>query len=278
MGAVVAVSGRQYDRATIVRALGLIDEGQSCREVGLDMGITGTTVAVWHKKRLADPSLSWMPQERPPVAGAKHGTTSGYYTSRCRCRPCRDAASERQRDYDRARILGLGSSLVSAVGTTRRIRALYALGWSSDHIAEACGMSANAVRVTTRNSKVTRDKEQRIRKAYDQLSMKVGPHRHLASMARNLGYAPPLAWDDDHIDDPSARPDSPNTTEQYARLLPSDKALLVAEVNRRGILAVAEKYGSTKGAVNKALKRAGYRAVTHNGGKDEHPIYRKDAA
>jgi hypothetical protein len=36
--------------------------------------------------------------------------------------------------------------------------------------------------------------------------MRPGPSHRTRARARALGYAPPLAWDDDAIDDPSAQP------------------------------------------------------------------------
>lgn len=41
---------------------------------------------------------------------------------------------------------------------------------------------------------------------YDRLSMTPGPSAHTAGWAAKRGYAPPLAWDEDSIDDPAARP------------------------------------------------------------------------
>ena len=49
---------------------------------------------------------------------------------------------------------------------------------------------------------VTLDAHDRIADAYDELSMRQGP----SVRNRRLGYPPPLAWDDETIDDPRARP------------------------------------------------------------------------
>jgi hypothetical protein len=254
------VTGVWFDAATITRALALVDEGTSFKAVGREIGAADTTVHVWHHKRLADPSLSWMPTDQA-IPGARHGTTEGYYTDRCRCRPCRDAVAARQRTYDRARMLGHGGRTVPGVGTARRIRALYALGWTSDHIAEVAGMTGNAVRVTTRNARVTRDKERRIKRAYDELSMRLGPSRHLASQARARGYMPPLAWDDDTIDDPGAHPNLGTKVSGYGTRKLPDGERLAAEVNGASVAAVADRYQVGRRSIGKALRRAGYRAV-----------------
>ncbi|WP_295694431.1 hypothetical protein, partial [Lapillicoccus sp.] len=46
-----------------------------------------------------------------------------------------------------------------------------------------------------------------VRQVYDRLSMTPGPSPTARARAAARGYAPPLAWDDDTIDDPRALPD-----------------------------------------------------------------------
>ena len=41
---------------------------------------------------------------------------------------------------------------------------------------------------------------------YDELCMTPGPSKIAAAKARHMGFAPPLAWDETTIDDPTATP------------------------------------------------------------------------
>lgn len=97
------------------------------------------------------------------------------------------------------------TGVVPAAGTTRRIRALLALGWPHSSISADCGHHTDVL-LAQRRASVTVRTAQDIRTTYDRLSMTVGPSRRTANAAARLGYAPPLAWDDDTIDDPTAAP------------------------------------------------------------------------
>ncbi|MFF9787111.1 hypothetical protein [Streptomyces nigrescens] len=97
---------------------------------------------------------------------------------------------------------------VPSVGAVRRIQALYALGHFNQRIAEAAGLSrcfiidlANEKRAT-----LAIERDAGVRRAYDQLSMTVGKSPKTRLYAESKGWVPPLAWDDDAIDDPSAVP------------------------------------------------------------------------
>lgn len=168
-------------------------------------------------------------------------------------------------------------SLVDATGTIRRVRALIALGWRHKDLKAETGLATNVLAHRTGGT-VHRDTADKVADVYDKLSMRLGPSDTNRTRAATRGYAPPLAWDDHDIDDPAARPARPpDKRDRAIRSLPDDRALLAAEVNRDGVTVVADRYGVTVGAVNRALARAGYRAVTR---ADQHqlPVYRKAAA
>jgi transcriptional regulator with XRE-family HTH domain len=171
---------------------------------------------------------------------------------------------------------------INVIGTQRRIQAMLALGWSTYAIADRVGKSQARVWEwsTGRRLYVTPATDEAIRRVYDELSMKPGPSDTTRRRAARLRYAPPLAWDDHDLDNPDAKPARPPDKRSDAiRRLPDNRALLAAEVNQHGVTVVAQRYGVTPGTVNKALARAGYRAVTRNNHSNgEHPVYRKDAA
>ena len=94
---------------------------------------------------------------------------------------------------------------VPATGTVRRLQALAALGWDPALLAARAGLDWAAVR---RAPVVAAGSAMLLARAYDRLSMTPAPAgprtaRVAASAARHR-WAPPLAWDDEHLDDPAA--------------------------------------------------------------------------
>jgi transcriptional regulator with XRE-family HTH domain len=106
---------------------------------------------------------------------------------------------------------GAPGSIVDGTGTARRIRALAAIGWSLTQQANRIGWAVqNYARMTDTVWPVTVATARLIADLYDELSMTPAPAGYSATrtqrMALDKGWAPPLAWDDDEIDDPKASP------------------------------------------------------------------------
>lgn len=101
-----------------------------------------------------------------------------------------------------------------AVGLQRRVRALSRLGWTGAQIAAAGGMDPRQVSylLQCRTTDATRKTVRQVMKAYDALSMRPGPSRISERRAAAKGWPPPLAWDDDTIDDPTASPSTGRST------------------------------------------------------------------
>lgn len=96
---------------------------------------------------------------------------------------------------------------VDGTGTYRRLEALQWLGWPLAEIARRLGLKPNTLTtLRSRGEPVSYRVAQAMAALYEELSGRPGPSRMTATKARKRGYAPPLAWDDDTIDDPSARP------------------------------------------------------------------------
>lgn len=97
---------------------------------------------------------------------------------------------------------------VPSLGAVRRIRALYALGHFNHVIAAEAGISRDAVCALAGGKwptiKVAMDDG--VRAAYDKLSMATGTSGKTRCWAEKHGWAPPLAWDEDAIDDPNGMP------------------------------------------------------------------------
>lgn len=143
-----------------------------------------------------------------PVARHTHGTVGAYQKDVCRCFPCRI-------EHSRARASGSVADVdvfVSPTGTQRRIQALHAIGWSESDIAARVGSTKQWIhqlrRWPRKRGLISRTAAQ-IADIYDDLWDQTPTARN-AQRTRNWaernGFAPPLAWDDDTIDDPAAKP------------------------------------------------------------------------
>lgn len=143
----------------------------------------------------------------------RHGHARGYYAG------CRDACCRRAHALDmklgRLRKAEGRPRAVPVLGPQRRVMALMALGWTTQDIANAAGMSHRAkVSQILHGQKgrparwITRTTEAKITAAYELLSMRIPPHTRARARTRTIatrrGYHPPLAWDD--IDDPNEQP------------------------------------------------------------------------
>jgi DNA-binding XRE family transcriptional regulator len=144
----------------------------------------------------------------------RHGTTAGHKAHRRdgekACAPCVAAKTR----YEKSRTV-YGARMVPAIGTRRRIQALMAMGHSGTVIAQALGVTAQAVhKIETGTSpSVFAATAERVAEAYERLCMTLptGYHRNrVRNRAARLGYAPPLAWD--NIDDPGERPNRGSDT------------------------------------------------------------------
>lgn len=123
--------------------------------------------------------------------------------------------NERMYPYIAAAILAvqprevLPRHLVDATGTRRRMRALVALGWSFREQALNAGIAVDPYRRSAGVGGVRLATARMVGDVYDRLSM-VRPDGRAAGWSRQFahrcGWFPPLAWDDDRIDDPDALP------------------------------------------------------------------------
>lgn len=96
---------------------------------------------------------------------------------------------------------------VDPTGTRRRIQALAWMGWPAAEVAVRAGTTPATLRtLILPHRRPSVALARRVARVYDELSMVPGPSAAAASKARGLGFAPPLAWDDETIDDPQARP------------------------------------------------------------------------
>lgn len=108
---------------------------------------------------------------------------------------------------------------VSALGTARRLQALSALGWPLAVQAQHAGLDASNLSKIARGARLGAypGTEHAVRELYDKLSATPGPSDEIRQDARERGWVPPLAWDEDPVDDdgnPTNHIDNPDAVPQ----------------------------------------------------------------
>lgn len=172
---------------------------------------------------------------------------------------------------------------VNSTGTHRRVQALVYVGWSQQHLANRIGMNrANFFKLMLA-AEVTVGTAKKIRVLYDELWNVTPPrstHAERSSYTRSRkhaaahGWLPPLAWDDDSIDDPDAEPyrdryvsaadrgiDEIAVAEairgRAVHLTPGERAEAVRRLTERGCSAalIAERLHTTERTVTRRRAR-----------------------
>ena len=96
-------------------------------------------------------------------------------------------------------------AFVPAIGARRRLQALLALGHRHRHCDLTARLGFSSDRVLSHPGQLISQRTYvSVAALYVDLWDVPGPSPGTATRARRLGYAPPMAWDDDAIDDPAA--------------------------------------------------------------------------
>jgi hypothetical protein len=107
-------------------------------------------------------------------------------------------------------------AVIDATGTRRRIQALAAAGWPSNAIHQHINhITHKAVERLRASQRVTARTARAARDFYNQVSEQTAEDHGVTpwvaartrTYATKYEWAPPIAWDDDTIDDPTAQPD-----------------------------------------------------------------------
>jgi transcriptional regulator with XRE-family HTH domain len=95
---------------------------------------------------------------------------------------------------------------IDSTGSLRRLRALHAIGWTQTEIARRIGWTTQNLNryFITKPAMINRGTAVAIGRVFDQLQLIPGPSQRSRNHARRNNWAPPLAWDEDTIDDPDA--------------------------------------------------------------------------
>ncbi|MGW1135642.1 hypothetical protein [Streptomyces griseoluteus] len=104
---------------------------------------------------------------------------------------------------------------VDPTGTHRRLQALMAIGWPQLRLGPHIGRHPVYVNALLNQPNIYGTTAMAVATAYDRLwnqdprqhGVKTGTWKKVVGVARTHGWAPPGAWDDDTIDDPTAQPE-----------------------------------------------------------------------
>lgn len=99
---------------------------------------------------------------------------------------------------------------IPAFGTTRRLQALVAFGYSQSDLCHRLGItdSNGSCLFTGRRTSVTAATARNVETLFAELQLTPGPNGQARTRGKQHGWALPMAWDEDTIDDPDAVPDS----------------------------------------------------------------------
>ena len=116
---------------------------------------------------------------------------------------------------------------VPNIGARRRLQALMAIGYRHSDLSPLVGFSTGTMNHQV-GDWISKTKHDAMKRVYDELWQTPGP-APATSLARvaKAGYLPPLAWDDDTIDDPNH---VPVLTVERGERRESNKEIFVEEV------------------------------------------------
>lgn len=228
-------------------------EGHGFRETCRKFDLSSRSLDRWVKAR-AELGPDWpsLDLDREWIATRDH-----------RAHRAANLARWRTRSY-----INRGPLNVDSTGTSRRIRALMAIGWTAAGIAEhGPWKTGDALLELAKRDRVYIDNRDAVARIYDQLCMTPGPSDHTRRRALRKGWAPPLAWDD--IDDPNETPEYPDNQPAKGRTNEQRRAddeqwraariedLRWMAANGEHIEFAARRLGITPGSVERFLERNG---------------------
>jgi hypothetical protein len=154
------------------------------------------------------------------------------------------------------------SGLVDRSGTQRRLRALIALGWTARHLTRRLGMSSRTMGMLTADhgTPILASTRAKVAALYDELALVVPAPSRGTTVARGIahgrGWVPPLAWDDDTIDDPDALPDTARPAARRSSEELVEDYLDTMWEHRGDVRSAAVRLGVSLGSLEQALRRA----------------------
>ena len=154
---------------------------------------------------------------------------------------------------------------VPAIGYTRRIQALKAIGYTYQQIVDEVGMgqrrSYGALADGVTYTRLRWEWAKKIDAAYQRLSVQplheTTSAKRSRAHARNRGWAPPMAWDD--IDNPHERPKGISNLSQ----LTPEAVAHIRALAKKGVQQkeIARRYGVGRSTVSRVVRGLIWRDV-----------------
>jgi AraC-like DNA-binding protein len=150
-------------------------------------------------------------------------------------------------------VIPAGRQRVSAIGTTRRLRALVAAGYTPAMLSHELGITPmnNAYELFGHRDDMPAVIAQAVADLFDRLEMTPGPSDRARALAHKLGWASPLAWDEDMIDDAAAHPS--RAADKHVRF--PERYRELRELGVHDELAIAGRLGMKVDSLQRQLAR-----------------------
>lgn len=197
-------------------------------------------------------SISGCPSTHPRC---QHTRETDYLKLGCRC-----AAARQDRERRRKQGHLLPPRLIDATGSRRRLQALMAIGWPSRELALRIGRDGGSLGTLTwgqTHPRITTKQAAAIAQLYDEIWDQAGPSEETRRRSIDKGWAPPLYWTDEEIDDPAFVPDyqpyePPRPAKRWA-----DRSTTITKLTQQGLSAsvIAERVEVSARTVVRARAR-----------------------
>lgn len=196
----------------------------------------------------------------PASCAAGRHDAATYSSGACRCPVGREAHRLYRKRLREGR---QPSAFIPGAGTGRRLQSLVAIGYCWKYLAGRLGITSPRVRYWAQHpeSRVGRETGRRVKALFDELSDIPGPSKYARTVAARRGFVPPAAWDDSAIDDPNAKPwtPDPNTTDRIVDL----GAVGMALKGRRLPLTRAERHHAIHVGIESGMTRQAIATALH---------------
>lgn len=224
-----------------------------------------------HVRWLMANGMGW--QRVAAVAGVSEGAVSRMLYGRNSRPPTRRIRRETETALLAVTLAGRAPhALVDATGARRRVQALAVIGWSLTEQARRLGYSeVQGLAMVLRQQWVTVRTAQAVAGLYDQMWARPAPAELNAARTRRWaarkGFASPLAWDDDAIDDPRATPEGgPAGDEDPAEMVDEvavqraargDRTVRLTRPERLATVRLLHQQGAPRRQIEQALSMSG---------------------
>lgn len=156
-----------------------------------------------------------------------------------------------QRPFD----IAADSAMTPVIGTRRRLQALQVAGYTTAYLASRLSVQRRAVVEIMSQEYVTAKVAREVADLFDELQLIPGPNVVTRNRSLRKGWVPALAWDEDSIDDPAAKPHKP--TNPFRRLSAEEFLEEYEDFRLRGLSnkEIAEHMGIRYDSLQTRLRR-----------------------